>query len=148
LLLFTFWGTPQADAAAVARLPQQFADGLAARSGAKAAEPYWDSTELVSIWPDQHGETTGIEAQRAKIAADLASTRELKLTFRTGPAAAAGHPAWGEARGEDPAVTDSGKTADFKNGRSSFVPRRIKGTWKIVQEHASLPYEKPLPKPP
>ena len=143
LVLFALLAGAKADEGQVARLPQQFADGIAARSGAKAAEPYWDSPELVSIWPDQHGETTGIAAQRAKIAADLASTREIKLAFRNVHVVVAGDIAWGEARWDEHAVADSGKTADFHNGRYSFVARRIKGAWKIVQEHASLPYEKP-----
>src|SRR5215831_5133820 len=120
MLLLALWAGAKTDEAAVAALPQQFADGLAARNGGQAVAPYWDSTELVSIWPDQAGETTGIEAQRKKIARDLSATREIKLTFRNIHVVVAGDIAWGEARWDEHAVADSGKTADFKNGRYSF----------------------------
>jgi uncharacterized protein (TIGR02246 family) len=143
LVLLSLLANAKADEAAVAKLPQQFADGYAARNGTQAASVFWDSPELVSIWPDKPSETTGIEAQRAKIQKDIASTREIKLTFHHVHVTVAGDIAWGEARWDEHVVSDSGKTADFHDGRYSFVARRIKGAWKIVAEHASLPYARP-----
>ena len=143
LVLLALLANSKADEAAVAKLPQQFADGYAARNGAQAASVFWDSPELVSIWPDKPSESTGIEAQRAKIQKDIASSREIKLTFRNVHVTVAGDVAWGEARWDYHVVADSGKTTDFCDGRYSYVARRIKGAWKIVAEHASLPYEKP-----
>src|SRR5579884_4078518 len=117
LISLLFLAGEKGDEAAVAHLPQAFADGLAAHDAGKALEPYWDSPQLVSIWPEKGRETTGIEAQRKKILEDLAATREIRVTIRNVHVTVAGDVGWGEARWDEHILTPNGKAIDFTDGR-------------------------------
>ena len=150
LIFLMFLAAPSPDETAVAQLPQRLADALAARDLKAALAPYADATDLVSFWPAKAQETVGIAALREKIAADLRATRELRLRFHGVRVAVAGELAYLSAQWSERAVGHDGRTADFQGGRYTCVARKIKGTWKIVQEHSSLslPLAQPGPTAP